>query len=53
MPGAAFRSPRRAVQYWGVIALSLVTPAAALLGESSDVSIPMNATLLSLAVWFF
>jgi len=50
MPSAAFRSPRRAVQYWSVIALSLVIPAAALLGETSDVSIPMNATLLSLVL---
>lgn len=42
------RSHRRAVQYWIAIALSLFLPTSALLGESSNVDVPMNAAVLAL-----
>ena len=43
-------SLRRPFQYWSVVVLSILIPSAALLGESSDVNVPMNATLLSLVL---
>ena len=39
---------RRSVQHWSIVVLGIFIPAAALLGESSDIAVPMNATLLSL-----
>jgi hypothetical protein len=50
MSTAGFPSARRALQYWSIIALSIFIPVAALLGESSDLNVPMNAALLSLAL---
>ena len=50
MASEEFRGPRRAFQYWSIVGLSIIIPAAALLGESSNVNVPMNATLLSLAL---
>jgi hypothetical protein len=41
---------RRAVQYWIAIALGLVIPITALLGESSNANVPMNAAALALAL---
>jgi hypothetical protein len=39
---------RRACQYWIATGLSVLIPVTALLGEQSNVSVPMNAALFSL-----
>ena len=39
---------RRALQYWIATGLSVLIPISALLGEQSDVNVPMNAALLAL-----
>jgi SPW repeat len=44
------RRVRRAFQHWSIIVLGILIPAAALLGESTDIDVPMNATLLSLVL---
>lgn len=41
---------RRAFQHWSIVAFGILIPAAALLGDSSDIDVPMNATLLSLVL---
>jgi hypothetical protein len=38
---------RRAFQQWSIVALGILITAVALLGDSSDVNVPMNAALLS------
>ena len=47
MPAASLR---HSINYWSVIALSVLIPIAALLGEGSDIAVPMNAAVLSLAL---
>ena len=41
---------RRNFQHWSIVVLGILIPAAALIGESSDIDVPMNATLLSLVL---
>ena len=44
------RRARRVFQHWSIIALGILIPAAALLGELSHIDVPMNAALLSLVL---
>jgi len=41
---------RRALQYWIAVALGLAIPITALLGESSNANVPMNAAALALVL---
>ena len=41
---------RRAFQHWSIVVIGILIPAAALLGESVDINVPLNASLLSLVL---
>ena len=41
------------MQYWTMIALSLVIPATTLLNDGSNIDVPMNAALVSLGLLTF